>query len=52
MKIDQGTIIKIVSVGGVVLSLAGTFLSGHASSMEQEKKIAEEVAKAIAGQKK
>lgn len=52
MKIDQGTIIKIVSMGGVALSLVGTLLSGRASSMEQEKKIAEEVAKAIANQKK
>ena len=52
MKIDQGTIIKIVSIGGVALSLVGTLLSGHASSMEQDKKIVEEVAKAIANQKK
>ena len=51
MKIDQGTIIKIVSIGGVALSLVGTLLSGHASSMEQDKKIVEEVAKAIANQK-
>lgn len=52
MKIDQGTIIKIVSIGGVALSLVGTLLNGHASSMEQDKKIVEEVAKAIANQKK
>lgn len=52
MKIEQSTIIKIASLGGMVLSLAGTLLSGHANSKEQEKKIADEVAKAIANQSK
>ena len=52
MKIEQSTIIKIASLGGMVLSLAGTLLSGHASSKEQEQKIAQEVARAIANQKK
>lgn len=44
-KID---VTKVLGIGGTILGLAATLVSGYSSKKEMEKTVAEEVAKALA----
>ena len=44
--------IKIVSIVGTLLGIAGTLVSGYASQKQQEETIAQKVAEALAEQTK
>lgn len=48
-KID---IVKVMSIGGTILGIAGTLISGYASNKEMARTVEEKVAEALAKQVK
>lgn len=48
-KVD---IVKVMSIGGTILGIAGTLISGYASNKEMARTVEEKVAEALAKQVK